>query len=106
MAEDKISDEILWHQSGVNSKGEPFVQLIRGDKVIAQMSPEQARDHGHAIIEAAEASEQDAFIYDWVQTALELPAVAAGRMLIAFREYRAQRTNKKGGPTRPGDWVR
>jgi hypothetical protein len=56
----------LWHQSGVNIEGEPFIQLIRGTTVIAQMSCAQARDHATAVLESAEAAEQDAFIYDWV----------------------------------------
>ena len=59
-------DQVLWHQSGVNPKGEPFVQLLLDQKIIAQMSPEQARDHARAITEAAEASEQDAFLWDWI----------------------------------------
>lgn len=103
--DEKIPDDIIWHQSGVNAKGEPFVQLLKGKTVLGQMSPEQARDHGHAILEAAEAAEQDAFIYDWVQRKLEMPPAIAGRLLLEFRQYRAVRTNKKGGPTRPGDWV-
>jgi len=101
----KLPDDVLWHQSGVNPKGEPFVQLIRGDKVIAQMSPEQARDHGHAIIEAAEAAEQDAFIYDWVLNRVGSGQEQAAGLLVDFRKYRSERTNKKGGPTRPDDWV-
>jgi len=62
MSDQKLPDDVLWHQSGVNAQGEPFVQLIQGTAVIAQMSCEQARDQGHAILEAAEAAEQDAFI--------------------------------------------
>ena len=39
---------------------------MREAKIIGQMSPEEARDHAQAMTEAAEAAEQDAFIYDWV----------------------------------------
>ncbi|HEU0142919.1 MAG TPA: hypothetical protein VFQ79_24580 [Bryobacteraceae bacterium] len=49
--------DILWHQCGVSPRGEPFVQLLRGDQIIGQMSPEQARDFARAITEAAEAAE-------------------------------------------------
>ncbi len=105
MPEDKLPDDVLWHQSGINEQGEPFVQLIRGDKVIGQMSPDQARDHGHAMIESAEAAEQDAFVYDWVTIKLEGNAKMAAIFLIEFRRYRAERTNKLSGPHRPGDWV-
>lgn len=67
MPNEEIPDNILWHQSGVNKKGEPFVQLLRGMEIICQMDPEQARDHARAITEAAEAAEQDAFLMDWGQ---------------------------------------
>lgn len=97
--------DILWHQSGVNAAGEPFVQLLKGETVIGQMTPEEARDHAHAMLEAAEAAEQDAFIYDWVQNRVGCGREQAAGLLVDFRRYRAERSNKKGGPTRPGDWV-
>jgi len=105
MSDQKLPDDVLWHQSGVNAQGEPFVQLIQGTAVIAQMSCEQARDHGHAILEAAEAAEQDAFIFDWVLNRVGAGASQAAGLLADFRKYRGERTNKKGGPARPGDWV-
>jgi hypothetical protein len=98
-------DQPLWHQSGVNRKGEPFVQLILGEKIIAQMSTEQARDHARAILEAAEASEQDAFIRDWVINKVGAGEAQAVGMLQDFRAYRAERTAKRGGPSDPRDWV-
>lgn len=104
--DEKLPDDILWHQTGVNTKGEPFVQLLRGGKVIGQMSPEQARDHAHAILEAAEAAEQDAFIYDWVLNKVGGGPAQAGGLLVDFRKYRAERSNNKGGPHRPDDWVK
>ena len=101
MPEPKPADNnILWHQSGINQDGEPFVQLLRGMKIICQMDPEQARDHARAITEAAEAAEQDAFLYDWV-----LGKDQAMGFIIDFRKYRAERTGKSQGPTRPTDWI-
>lgn len=97
--------QILWHQSGVNSKGEPFVQLLLNERIIGQMSPEEARDHARAITEAAEAAEQDAFIFDWVTRKVgSAPEQAAG-LLQDFRAYRLERTGKRGGPSNPRDWV-
>ena len=90
---------------GVNQKGEPFVQLLRGMHIIAQMSPEQARDHGRAIIEAAEAAERDSFLLDLLQTKVGLDFNAAGNVLADFRRYRTERTGKRGGPSCPRDWV-
>jgi hypothetical protein len=90
-------DNTLWHQSGVNAKGEPFVQLIQGTAVIGQMTPEQARDHGRAMIEAAEAAEQDAFIYDWVINKVGLGPTQAAGLIDDFRKYRLERTGKRSG---------
>lgn len=98
-------ESILWHQSGVAPTGEPFVQLLRDEEIVAQMSPEQARDHARAITEAAEAAEQDAFMMEFAQKEIGLDFNRAGHLLIAFRNYRAERTGKSQGPTRPSDWV-
>lgn len=98
-------DNILWHQSGVNKNKEPFVQLILNNDIIAQMSPEQARDHANAILQAAEASEQDAFIMDFFMTNIGVSFEEAGKILIAFRNYRQKQTGKSQGPTKAKDWV-
>lgn len=101
----KKEDDVLWHQSGVSPTGEPFVQLLRGTDIVCQMSPEQARDHARAVVEAAEAAEQDAFLMDFSQNELGLEFNVAGQMLIAFRKYRARISGKSQGPTRSRDWV-
>ena len=96
---------VLWHQSVVNPKGEPFVQLIQDTTVIAQMDCDQAREHAQAMLEAAEASEQDAFLMHFFQTTFGLPVEEAARILVAFRTWRRERTEKRGGPTTMRDWV-
>jgi hypothetical protein len=103
--DEKFPDDVLWHQSGVNAKGEPLVQLIRGTDVIAQMSPEQARDHARSITEAAEASEQDAFFVWFLQHEVGVSKEQAFGVLMDFRRKRAERTGKRGGLTSPRDWV-
>lgn len=105
MANEKLPDDVLWHQSGINAKGEPFIQLLRGTAVIAQMDPEQARDHARAILEAAEASEQDAFIFDWVMNRVGSGQQQAAGLLQDFRQYRRERTGKSSGARSPRDWV-
>jgi 6-phosphogluconate dehydrogenase len=87
----------LWHQSGVNRAGEPFIQLILGDKVIAQQTPEMAREHAHAVLEAAEAAEQDAFLVHWVKNVLHQDENVAGHILVDFRNWRRQQTGKRSG---------
>jgi hypothetical protein len=105
MPNEKLPDDVLWHQSGVNAKGEPFVQLIRGHKIVAQMDPEQARDHGRVIIEAAEAAEQDAFLFGWAQKIVGVGQVQAMGLLQEFRQYRRERTGKNSGARNERDWV-
>lgn len=99
------TDRVLWHQSGVAPTGEPFVQLLLDGEIIAQLSPELARDHARAITEAAEAAEQDAFIMSFAQEKIGLNFNDAGQLLVGFRYFRAERTGKSQGPTRPSDWV-
>jgi hypothetical protein len=106
MAEEKVPDNIIWHQSGINQKGEPFVQLLRGTDIIGQMSVQEARDHAQAMIEAAEAAETDAFIYQWVIEHVGAGVEQAGGLLVGFRRYREQMTGKRQGPTNPRDWVK
>lgn len=105
MPDEKIPDDVLWHQSGINQAGEPFVQLILGDRVIAQMDVTQARDHGRVIIEAAEAAETDAFIFEWVMKHVGAGKEQAAGLLVDFRRYRREVTGKRHGPTNPRDWV-
>ena len=105
MSDEKLPNDILWHQSGVNRKVEPFVQLIRGDTVIAQMSVTEARDHARAITEAAEAAETDAFIMRWVVEHVGAGPSEAAAMLVDFRHYRTKVTGKREGPQNPRDWV-
>ena len=102
---DPFPDDIIWHQSGINLKGEPFVQLLRGNQVVGQMSPEQARDHARAITEAAEAAEQDAFLWSFGHEKLNLESQQAYGLIIEFRKFRERTTGKSQGPTRSTDWV-
>jgi hypothetical protein len=105
MDEEKLPDNIIWHQSGINQKGEPFVQLLKGTEIIGQMSVEEARDHARAMTEAAEAAETDAFIYQWVVEHVGSDRERAGQLLVDFRRYREEVTGKRQGPTNPRDWV-
>jgi hypothetical protein len=48
--------KVIWHQSGVNKNGEPFVQVFFDGEVITQFSPEEARKFAMIFLEAAEAA--------------------------------------------------
>jgi hypothetical protein len=97
MSDDQESGLPLWHQSGVNRAGEPFIQLILGEKVIAQQSVQQAREHALAILEAAEAAEQDAFLVHWVKKVIGGNEAAAAGLLQDFRAWRREQTGKRSG---------
>jgi hypothetical protein len=94
---DKPEDNVLWHQSGVNRDGEAFIQLILNDKVIAQQSIEQAREHAKAVLEACEAAEQDAFLVYFFKKQVGLSENQAARILVDFREWRMRETGKRSG---------
>src|SRR5260370_17494646 len=79
-------EHVLWHQSGVNSKGEPFVQLIQDDVVICQLSPEEARDHAKNVLEATEASEQDAFMLSFMQQKEGLDVARPMQVIVDFKK--------------------
>jgi hypothetical protein len=95
----------LWTQSGVNSKGEPFVQLVLGGRIIGQFASSEARQFGMNMIESAEASETDALLLRYLTKRLDLDLNRAGQALIDFRMYRTELTGKKQGATSRTDWT-
>ena len=97
MSTNDNDDKPLWHQSGVNRDGQPFIQLILGDKLIAQQTVTQAREHAQAVLEACEAAEQDAFLVHWVKTRIGADDRAAAGILQDFRDYRREQTGKRSG---------
>lgn len=99
------NDSIIWHQSGVNPRGEPFVQLLRDNEIVGQFSAQEAREHAQAVLEAAEAAEQDAFMLAFARDQIGMRPEEAGSILLAFRDYRAKTTGKNQGPRNPRDWV-
>lgn len=94
----------LWHQSGVNRKGEPFIQLMIDDKVVGQFTPEECRDHARSILEATEAAEQDAFMLDFAKGTIGITEEVAIRLLQELRRYREAR-GKKGPPSDKADFM-
>ena len=101
----KVPDAPLWHQSGVAPTGEAFVQLLLGDQIIGQLDMAQARDHARMVLESAESAEQDAFLMDFARNVVGVDAERAGQLLVAFRNYRQEKTGKSQGPRSKKDWV-
>jgi hypothetical protein len=100
-----MKERTLWHQSGVNKNGEPFVQLLIDDEVLCQLSPEEARDHAKNVLEATEASEQDAFMLDFFKKQVGADAEHAMIIVVEFRKWREAR-GKKGPPSDAKEFVR
>jgi len=98
-------ERVLWHQSGVNKHGEPFIQLLMDDEPICQLTPEEARDHAKNILEATEASEQDAFMLEFMQKKVGLDVARAMQVIIDFRMWREKR-GKKGPPSDAREFMR
>ena len=74
---------------GFNTR-QPFVE-IKTDKLKAplQLSPEEARDLALNLLEAAEASEQDAFIFEFHSTlGGERDDKLGAGVLFQFRQWR------------------
>jgi hypothetical protein len=77
--------------SGVNERGEGFVTVAAhgasGTILVGQQSPPEVRAHALALLEAAEAAEQDAAVLRVIR-ALELPDELAGAVITELRESR------------------
>jgi hypothetical protein len=94
--------QTLQHQTGVNKEGKPFVQLLlskegQPDQFITQMSPADCREHALAMLEAAEAAEQDAFFVWFLREKLESTLEQAGQILMDFRVWREKQTGIQTG---------
>lgn len=94
---------MLWHQSGVNVKGEAFVQLVLDGKLIAQMTTDQARDHAHAILETVESATTDAFLMEYLQ--VKAPINEVVELLQDFRRWR-EAHGKSTPPSDPAEFIR
>lgn len=85
----------IWTLSGVNSKGEPFVQLRLEDKTLNQFTPAEAREFGQTVMECAEAADTDAFLFSFGTQQIGLERDAAMMMIMEFRKWREARAGVK-----------
>lgn len=81
--------------------GEPFVKITldfgdRSSKAVAQMTADEARQHGLHMIEAAEAAVHDAAMAQWLQKRLDADPEHAAAMVADIREYRADQQQEGG----------
>ena len=73
---------------GFNTR-QPFVE-IKTDKLKEplQLSPEEARDLAQNLLQGAEASEQDAFMFQFVSEDLKVGDQGAAGIIAEFRKWR------------------
>lgn len=91
-------------QSGVNAKGEPFVQIVCRGELIAQLDTAGARQFSGQVLEAAEAADTDAFLMSFFTKAVGTDDQRAAIMLIAFREWRESHGGRPAPD--PETWIK
>lgn len=96
MPRDKEETRLDWI-SGVNQRGEPFIQLVKvytqsGKRdLIGQFDPWQARDCALNALSTAEAAQTDALLFKFLRERLGITDPAQyGAVMIDFRNLRAQ----------------
>jgi hypothetical protein len=85
----------LYWASGVNQKGEPFVQLSKVYKsgkreIIAQLDPWQTRDTALNALSAAEAAQTDSLLLKFMKERVGLDPERLAMVLVDFRNLRAE----------------
>ncbi|HET8631640.1 MAG TPA: hypothetical protein VFL91_29815 [Thermomicrobiales bacterium] len=70
---------------------EPPVELPIGDRKPEQLPPAKAREIAVMLIEAAEAAEQDAFLFSWAREKLDCDDGQAARLVGELRAWREKR---------------
>lgn len=81
---------------GINTK-QPLVKLTIGE-LLLQISPDHARDLAISLIDAAEAAEHDAWLFEFTKEQGATDGQAAG-MVVNYRKFRAGDMFKKGDQT-------
>lgn len=93
--------------SGVNQKGEPFIQLAKVYKsgkreIIAQLDPWQTRDCALNALSAAEAAQSDALILKFMKERVGLDPARLAAVMLDFRNLRAEFGTST--PADPAHW--
>lgn len=105
MMADKDKGSDFWVNGIVAARNnQPYIQLSNEKGLIAQLSMSQARQIANDIITMCSRTEADAMILKFFKK-FDLPAEAASRMLVEFRDFRheldmdkAERRFDKGEP--------
>ncbi len=76
---------------------EPFV-MVEADVLDTplQLSPDDARDLAFNILSAAEAAENDAFLFEFIKQELNQEDRVAVSILVEYRDWRNRRREQHG----------
>lgn len=89
---------VIWVESILSHRdGQPKINLRWGNQM-AQMTPDEAREHAHGIVRCADAAESDAFLFKFFSDKIGANAAMAGQILVEFRAFRTEteeRNSKK-----------
>lgn len=78
----------LWANSLLSAKTKEPLVSIHWKDVVCQLSPAEARAFALSVLGAAEAAEQDAFLFSWVLDKIGCDDAAGIMVLRQFREWR------------------
>lgn len=89
MSDNSTTPEAMFEvQSGYSSKNRrPFVELSY-DGASLKVSPDEARDIAFSLIGAAEAAEQDGFLFEFMTNQVGVEGGMAAAVIVEYREYR------------------
>ena len=92
--------------SGVNRRGEPFIQLVKiidgKRELMGQLAADELRELCANGLQAAEAAETDAFLVGYFRERLKLGDAQMAGVLADFRDYRAELGHSE--PVDPEHW--
>jgi hypothetical protein len=86
MSEERPEGDI-WTETGVNVRGEPFVQIRWGTEG-GQFTPEEARQFALTILSVAESAEMDSCVFRFAVEEMGMERARAATLLDALRKYR------------------
>lgn len=94
-----MGEKEFWVTSGYGIKyRKPFVSIHYQDTVI-QVGPDKAREIAGMLLEAAEASDQDAFLFEFAKKTIGVDDAGAAGLLNEFRLYRKEQSKNQGEET-------
>jgi hypothetical protein len=94
-----ITEKEIWVTSSYGAKARSPLVNFHYQDVVIQMEPEKAREVALMLLEVSEASEQDAFMFEYAQKVIGVDENSAGGLLIEFRKWRQEHGKRTGDAT-------